>query len=97
MTPVVAVRLLNLKLLARTRPDERIESTELDPQALQLLAKTHGTPKGGWTHKTILVAIACLGGFLARKSDGIPGWIMIWQGWYRLTIMLEGIRLFQGG
>lgn len=94
---VIAVRLLNLKLLVQSRPDERIECDGIDPLALQLLAKTRGRPKGGWTNKTVLIAIASLGGFLGRKSDGNPGWLMIWQGWYRLTIMLQGIRLLQGG
>jgi len=48
---------------------------------------------GGWTNGTVLGAIACLGGFLARKGDGSPGWKTIWQGWHKLATMVEGVRL----
>jgi len=90
---VVAVRLLNLKLLATAHPEAPLEADELGPEALTLLARAVGPPQGGWTHATALVAVARLGGFLARKGDGAPGWISIWRGWHRLMLMLEGFRL----
>ncbi len=31
-----------------------------------------------------------LAGFLARKSDGNPGWQKIWKGWLRLQDMRPG-------
>jgi len=33
-----------------------------------------------------------MGGFLARKNDGSPGWITIWRGWQRLNLMAQGVR-----
>jgi hypothetical protein len=89
---VVAVRLLNTKLLARSRPEglEAVES--LGPEALQLLEKKLGCPKGGWTNHNVIVAVARLGGFLARKRDGSPGWQTIWRGWQRLMWMCEGVE-----
>jgi len=33
------------------------------------------------------LAIARLGGFLGRKSDGLPGWQTLWRGWLRLQDM----------
>jgi Transposase Tn5 dimerisation domain len=39
-----------------------------------------------------MVAIARLGGFLARKHGGPPGWQTIWRGWQRLILMSEGIE-----
>jgi hypothetical protein len=36
-----------------------------------------------------------LGGFLARKSDGEPGWQTIWKGWFVLMILVEGYELAQ--
>ncbi len=42
-----------------------------------------------------LVAIAKLGGFLARKSDGNPGWITLWRGWTRLRDVEVGFALNQ--
>jgi hypothetical protein len=94
---VVAVRLLNTKLLARSRPagGEAVES--FGPQALELLERRYGRPKEGWTNQSVLIATARLGGFLARKHDGMPGWQTIWRGWHRLMWMCEGLDLFSRG
>jgi hypothetical protein len=94
---VVAVRLLATKFLARSRPAgvEAVES--FGPEALALLEKKLGPPKGGWTNQRVLVATARLGGFLARKHDGLPGWQTIWRGWQRLMWMCEGVETLNGG
>jgi hypothetical protein len=93
---IVALRLLSLKLLNRSRPDEPVSKDEIGPEALQLLEKIYRKPKGGWTNGTVLVNIARMGGFLARKGDGSPGWKTIWQGWHKLMTMVEGVRLLLG-
>jgi len=90
---VVSARLLNRKLLATTRPDEMMAGEELGEIGLRILAATFGRPDGGWTNRTVLRSIARLGGFLARKSDGEPGWITIWRGWQRLLLMVQGFTL----
>ena len=94
---LVAVRLLNLKLLAANRPDEAVEPDALRPEAWAILEATYGQPADGWRHHGLLVAIARLGGFLARRSDGLPGWITIWRGWQRLTVMAQGAALLLRG
>jgi hypothetical protein len=38
-------------------------------------------------------AIARLGGYLDRKSDGSPGWQTLWKGWMRVMDVLEGVHL----
>jgi hypothetical protein len=43
----------------------------------------------------VLVAVARLGGFLARKHDGMPGWQTIWRGWQRPMWMGEGLETLQ--
>ncbi|MDP6047524.1 MAG: IS4 family transposase, partial [Phycisphaerae bacterium] len=43
-----------------------------------------------------LRAIARLGGFLARKNDGSPGWITIWRGWRKLMLLTQGFELAKG-
>jgi hypothetical protein len=93
---IVAVRLLNAQWLARARPDEAVEADAFGPQALAILAAEWGEPPGGWTHRSALVAVARLGGFLARKGDGQPGWQTIWRGWQRLMWMCQGANLIQG-
>lgn len=89
---IVAVRLLNAKWLARTHGDQPVEPQVFGTQALDLLAGKFGRPPAGWTHQTALVAVARLGGFLARKQDGLPGWQTIWRGWQRLMWMCEGLE-----
>jgi hypothetical protein len=93
---IVALRLLSLKLLNRSKPDEPVNQEEIGSEALQLLEKVYRKPKGGWTNGTVLVNIARMGGFLARKGDGNPGWKTIWQGWHKLMTMVEGVRLLLG-
>jgi len=94
---VVAVRLLSTKLLARSRPEggEALES--FSPEALQILEKKFGRPKAGWDNQSLLLATARLGGFLARKGDGLPGWQTIWRGWQRLMWMSEGVEILKEG
>ncbi len=90
---IVAVRLLDMKLLAKTQPDTPLPPEALGPEVQEILEAKYGKPKLGWTYATALIAIARLGGFLARKSDGLPGWMTIWRGWQRLMAMREGVKL----
>jgi hypothetical protein len=90
---VTAARLLNRKLLATTRPDETVDKKELGDEARRILQATCGRPEDGWTNRNVLRAIAKLGGFIGRKSDGEPGWITIWRGWQRLMPMVQGYNL----
>jgi hypothetical protein len=90
---VVAVRLLSTKFLARSRPESMEAAESFGPQMLQILETKLGKPKGGWTNANLIVATARLGGFIGRKSDGLPGWQTIWRGWQRLMWMCEGINL----
>jgi hypothetical protein len=92
---IVAVRLLNAKWLARTRGTEPVDRQVFGAQALEILAAKFSEPAGGWTHQSALVAVARLGGFLARKHDGMPGWRTIWRGWQRLMWMCEGLETMQ--
>ena len=94
---IVAVRLLNTKMLARSRPEGTEAKESFGPEALAILKKRFGRPKGGWNNQNVLVATARLGGFLARKHDGMPGWQTIWRGWQRLRWMCEGLESLNGG
>jgi len=93
---VVAVRLVNMKLLATTHPDEPLGSEEIGPEALAILEAEYGRPRGGWTNASALTAIARLGGFLARRGDRTPGWITIWRGLRQLMWCIRGYDLAQG-
>ncbi len=93
---VVAVRLLSTKLLARSRPEGSEAAKSLGPEMAKLLERKFGKPKDGWTNRNLLVAVARMGGFIGRKSDGMPGWLTIWRGWQRLIWMCEGLEIMKG-
>ena len=90
---VVALRLLDTKLLTNSSSDRLLTPEEIGPEALLLLEAKFGRPNNEWTHSQLLVCVARLGGFLARKHDGDPGWQTIWRGWRRLLIMVEAVEL----
>ncbi len=92
---VVAVRLLNTKMLARSRPESGEAAENMGPEMLALLEKKVGRPKGGWTNREVIRSVARVGGFIGRKSDGEPGWQTIWRGWQRLMWMCEGANLME--
>jgi hypothetical protein len=87
---VVAVRLLQLKVLARNEPQRPAQ--QVVPirwiQMLQSLRKR--PPKAPWTVRDFYRELAKLGGFLGRKSDGEPGWMTLWHGFEKLHLCLRG-------
>jgi hypothetical protein len=86
LTSVVAVRLLQLKSLARTKPE--VPAQRVVPRvwlkmlklARKNLPRVHDLTVGQFYRE-----VAKLGGFLGRKGDGEPGWITIWRGWEKLN------------
>jgi hypothetical protein len=91
---LVAVRLLQSKLLARTCPQQALTPDQVSQEALKILEVKVGKPKEGWTQSTFWIGVARLGGFIGRKGDGMPGWQTIWRGWQRLLWMNEGLETF---
>ena len=90
---IVAVELLQRKLLANARPEEAIEQETIPAQSVAVLEAQYGRPAGGWTNKALLHTIARMGGYLGRKNDAPPGWLSIWRGWRRLSDMTHGYIL----
>ncbi len=82
---VVAVRLLQLRELSRERPEERAVKV-VDKQMIEVLRRKLEIKKEAreWTVLGFWRAVARLGGFIGRKSDGQPGWQTLWGGWQRL-------------
>jgi hypothetical protein len=87
---VVAVRLLQLKAMARDEPDR--PAKQVVPirwiQMLESLRKR--PPKTPWSVREFYRELAKLGGFLGRKSDGEPGWMTLWHGFEKLHLCLRG-------
>jgi hypothetical protein len=89
---VMAWRLLSLRDAARKEQPLKVEQNLTDLQVTMLQAKFQDL-KEKKDAQSYLVAIAKLGGFLARKGDGHPGWITLWRGFSRLHAMEDGFRL----
>ena len=90
---LMALHLLETKLLAQNRPETFEAAANFGRLPLVMLKSQLGLPKGGWTNVNVLKATARLGGFMARQGDGLPGWETIWKGWRDLMWMYEGARL----
>jgi hypothetical protein len=92
---VIAVRLLQLRAAARLELDAPCE----EPPAVQaLLAGALGlTLDRVATRRGFCHALARLGGFLGRRSDGEPGWQTLWRGHQALLLILLGADLATSG
>ena len=97
MFTIVAVRLLQLKNDARLTPDKPAIQC-VPPQLVQTLAKLIKEKKPQrMTVRRFIHEVAKRGGFMARKSDGEPGWRTLWQGWHELSLIHAGYELAQKG
>lgn len=88
----VAVRLLQLRDLARTTPDLPA-APGIEPEALAIVAARAGQSALTLTRSGFWTEVACMGGYQARKSDGPPGWKTLWKGWLYLQTLVEGVHL----
>ncbi len=90
MFSVLAVRLLQLRMAARTDPERPAE--EVVPRRWVKMLRTVQKGRHCAIHTVyeFYRALARLGGFLARKCDGEPGWITLWRGLEKLILLLRG-------
>lgn len=91
---VVAVRLLQLKHQAKVDPDTPASRAVPEPYVRTLAAWLKTSTK--MTARQFWRGTAQLGGFLARKGDGDPGWQTLWHGWWKLQLLTEGAELGRG-
>lgn len=89
---VVAVRLLQLKHQAKVNPTAPATSVVPRNYVETLAAYLKQSPKK-MTTRQFWIETARLGGFLARKGDGDPGWLTLWQGWQHLETLTTGFEL----
>lgn len=94
---LVSVQLLALTTLARVEPQTPAEQV-LEPEHLQVLrlqAPLMDAPtlSPQPTVAEVVPLIARMGGYMARRSDGPPGWLTLWRGYQRLQLKVEGFIL----
>lgn len=88
----LAVLLLQVRAYACSDP-ERPAHEVIDPLMLAVLTERCGGSPATMTLATFWTEVARLGGYLARRRDGPPGWRTIWKGWLFLQTLLEGAHL----
>ena len=92
---ILAIRLLQLRDLARSKPNLKAVQV-VQPLLVQIMAsRTHADPNLMTAHQ-FWHAVAQVGGFPQRNSDGEPGWQRLWHGWLRLLDWAEGVALANG-
>ena len=88
----LAVRLLQVRDLSRQAP-ECPAHWVIEPETLAVLAAQVGLSPSTMTVGTFWTEVARMGGYLARRGDGPPGWKTLWKGWLHLQALLEGVHL----
>lgn len=89
---VLAVRLLQVRELAREQPD--LPAVDVAPKEwVEALAVIRKRPSDGMTIRQFVRSLGGLGGHLGRKGDGEPGWITLWRGVEKLLLILRGTTL----
>jgi hypothetical protein len=95
---IIACKLLNLTYHSRKDPESSCESSFEKKEWEMLYVLVHrkdNFPKETPKLKDVVLWIAQLGGFLARKHDGEPGVKTIWRGYRKFMDILEGVNLLQ--
>ena len=89
---VVAVMLLNLRLAYRHPDADKRLATEVVAQIYEetLRSWRYKKERAPMTVKEYYFALARLGGHMNRKSDGPPGWLVLWRGWMKLHFLVAG-------
>jgi Transposase DNA-binding/Transposase DDE domain/Transposase Tn5 dimerisation domain len=90
MIGVIATKLLAIREHCRLFPTTPVE--EKIPKSWITLLERYLRVKIK-TVRDFWHALARMGGFIGRKSDGEPGWQTIWKGYKRLQDMLLGANL----
>lgn len=90
MLSVLAVRLLQLKSVARVDPHRPAEAVVPKRWLTMIRCLQRGKHRNVSTVREFYHAIARLGGWLGRKHDGEPGWLTLWRGFDKFILIMRG-------
>jgi transposase Tn5 family protein len=94
---IIAVNLLNLTYQTRKEPEASCETffTKIEWKILyRYVNKGKAIPKEPPKLKEVVILVARLGGFLARKGDGFPGVKTLWKGYSKFQQILRDYQFF---
>ena len=91
LSTIIAVLLLHVRFMARVN-EKQEEGTLTTTQRIILSQKFHALTEH-MSNQQAFFHIARLGGFLARKHDGNPGWITLLRGYQKLLLLEQGYLL----
>jgi hypothetical protein len=92
---VLALTLLALRDSGR-HPEvrHRLANDFIDEEYIEVLALwRHHCYRPDWTVYDFNLALGRLGGHQGRKHDPPPGWLVLWRGWEKLQLMIDGARV----
>ena len=69
--------------------------TTVDSVWIEVVALLAEVESAELTPERFLKAIAKQGGFIGRRSDGHPGWKVIWRGFHDISLMIRHAELLQ--
>lgn len=95
---IIAWRLFWITRLQRINPEAPCTEGVTDDEwkaAYCYLNHTNTLPSEVPTIREMVVWVARLGGFMARKGDGEPGIITVWRGWTRLYDIVGAYQIFR--
>ena len=87
---VVAMRLRQLKTAARETPNRPAREVAPARWITLLQRAKHKPVNPDITLRDFVRQLAGLGGHLGRKGDGEPGWITLWRGFEKLSLLIRG-------
>lgn len=96
---VIGALLLQLHQAARRPEADRTLARSIVPALFVrvLSARLFKQQRDDLSVREFFIGVARLGGFLARKHDGLPGWQTLWRGWNTLHLLIEGASLLSNG
>ena len=90
---VVAVALLNVRDLSRQEQTQDLPAERfVPPEQVRVLSGWRYGDDRPLSVREFYLALARLGGHLNRQRDHPPGWLVLWKGWTKLQLMVEGAR-----
>lgn len=94
---IIAFKILYLSKAAISNPEESCSKILTSKEWQVLYIREHKTiiiPKDPPTIKQAIIWLGKLGGFMNRKSDKLPGTMMLWRGYENLKESMEMLCLF---